>query len=199
MSPFTPPQKPYAGYLFDCDGTLADTMPLHYHAWTRAVAEQGVDIDYTVDLFYSMAGMSVQDTIQRLNERFQVALDPKAVQAVKDDLYACMLEHVKPIQPVVDFCLECLHRGDPVAVVSGSSRVDVDATLDAVGLGPLIRTRVCQGDTDRGKPDTQPFEYAAKLLGVSLEKCLIIEDSTPVIQAAQKAGIDTLYVPNRMQ
>ncbi|MGB0371768.1 MAG: HAD family hydrolase [Opitutales bacterium] len=198
MISFSPPKEPFKAYLFDCDGTLADTMRLHYDAWTRAVKEHGGDFDYSPELFYSMAGMTVEDTIARLNETFGTQLDHRAVGATKNALYAKMLDQVEPIAPVVSFCEDCIASGAAVAVVSGSTREDVDATLEAIGLGDKISLKICQGDTRRGKPDPMPFKHAADLLGVAYPDCLVLEDSEHSYQSAQGIGMSAILIPNTM-
>ena len=198
MIAFIPPKEKFGAYLFDCDGTLADTMPLHYEAWKQAVIEHGANFDYSVELFYSMAGMSVQDTITRLNEMFKTDLDPNEVGETKNALYSERLQFVKPIQGVVDFCLDCLSSTAKVAVVSGSSRKEVEATLEIIGLGGKIETTVCQGETELGKPHPQPFTYAANLLSTPYEDCLVLEDSAICIEGVKSEGMSALFIPNSM-
>lgn len=198
MIAFTPPQKPYGAYLFDCDGTLADTMPLHYQAWVEAVKVQGAEIDYSPELFYSMAGMTAKDTIQTLNQKFGTSLDHETVEQTKNALYAQRLPEIRPIVEVVAFCQSCLDAGAPVAVVSGSTRTEVIATLKAIKLADKIDTLVCQGETPRGKPHPEPFTHAADLLEVNYRDCLVLEDSIPCIESVKSIGMSALLIPNKM-
>ena len=198
MISFTPPSEAYGAYLFDCDGTLADTMPLHYDAWKRAVQAHGADFDYSVKLFYSMAGVSVVDTIDRLNKQFSASLDPDAVGETKKGMYAAMLSDVTPIQPVVDFCLKLLEQGEKVAVVSGSTREEVNATLGAIGLSGKFTTMVCQGESARGKPQPDPFTKAADILGVAYANCYVLEDSPHSLEGAKGVGMSGVLIPNAM-
>lgn len=198
MISFTPPNKEYGAYLFDCDGTLADTMPLHYSAWTRAVKAHGATFDYSVELFYSMAGVSVVETIDRLNEQFSLSLDPDAVAETKNGMYEALLSEVKPIKPVVDFCLELIDQGAKVAVVSGSTRTEVNATLGAIGLGGKFETMVCQGEAPRGKPQPDPFTQAADILEVAYKDCYVLEDSPHSLEGAQSVGMSGVLLPNTM-
>ncbi|MEM7673330.1 MAG: HAD family phosphatase [Verrucomicrobiota bacterium] len=198
MIDFTPPPKTHGAYLFDCDGTLADTMPIHYQAWVEAVKAQGVDIDYSPELFYSMAGMTAQDTVRALNQKFGISLDHEAVGQAKNALYAQRLPIIRPITEVVAFCQSCLDAGAPVAVVSGSSRTEVTKTLEAIELADKIETLVCQGETSRGKPHPEPFTHAADLLKVDYRDCLVLEDSIPCIEGVQSIGMSSILIPNQM-
>src|SRR5690554_6032570 len=100
---FTPPLASYAGYIFDCDGTLADTMPLHHRAWQRALAEHGANFLFDWKLFTRRAGMTLEQTVIELSEQFEVSLDPHAVARAQRRYYAELEVHTQPIHDVVQF------------------------------------------------------------------------------------------------
>ena len=101
MTLFTPPQKRYAGYIFDCDGTLADSMPVHYGAWADTVRKYGGQIPE--DLFYSLGGWPSRKMVELLNERFRSSLDPETIANEKEELYVQRIDTIRPIPEVADF------------------------------------------------------------------------------------------------
>ena len=90
MTVFTPPEKRYAGYIFDCDGTLADSMPVHYRAWADTVQKHGGQIPE--ELFYALGGWPSDKMVEFLNERFGTSLDPEMVANEKEHLYVQRVE-----------------------------------------------------------------------------------------------------------
>jgi HAD superfamily hydrolase (TIGR01509 family) len=193
-SRFAPPQKSYAGYVFDCDGTLVDTMPLHYAAWVEALARARAGIDFTWDLFVSRAGMSLEQTVRELAEQFAVPLDPVSVVADQRRVYQDVAQKVEPVTEVVAFA-ESLHRaGLPLAVASGSEKQAVVRALQQVGVLHWFRCVLSPSDVERGKPFPDMFLLAATKLGKSPETCLVIEDGEMGIEAARRAGMDYAVV-----
>src|SRR5690606_7488642 len=99
---FEEPTEQFAGYIFDCDGTLVDSMPLHYRAWVHAFKSHNAKFDFTWDVFYSYAGAGHYDSVEDLNKRFNDTLDPIAVTKTQ---FAYVDEHehtIQPIKPVID-------------------------------------------------------------------------------------------------
>ena len=198
MIEFSPPEKTYDGYLFDCDGTLADTMPLYYEAWKEAIGILAPEVDYSPQFFYSMGGLSVADTVHNINRLWGTSVEIAAADELKEAAVARLFTDVQPIKPLVDYAHACLDAGHPVAVVSGSPRSEVEKTLHSIGLLDRIPIRVCQGEVARGKPAPDPFLRGAELLGVEPTKCLVLEDSDLGVQSAIDAGMDWIKIPNTM-
>src|SRR5579875_2323787 len=115
----TLPEGPFEAYLFDCDGTIADSMPLHYLAWREALAEQGCD--FPEKLFYEWGGMPVLEIISTLNRQQGLNMDVEAVANRKEHLYYQYLPHLKPVPEVLEV-IESAYGKVPFAVVSGSTR-----------------------------------------------------------------------------
>jgi len=188
------PARRFAGYIFDCDGTLADSMPLHYHAWRYAFEKHKAKFRFTWELFYSMAGTGLHDSVRLLNERYDDTLEPLAV-ARDQALY--LAEHHHTMEPVYDVeaLARQLHgRGERIAVASGGSREQVEKTLEVCGLSDLFEVVVTQDDVERSKPAPDLFLLAAELLGVKPADCLVFEDSMLGIQAADTAGMASVYI-----
>jgi HAD superfamily hydrolase (TIGR01509 family) len=183
----TLPEGPFAAYLFDCDGTIVDSMPLHYVAWTRALAEFGCT-DFTEEFFYSMGGVPIAGVVDAINRRDGSAIPAAAFMARYDELYFGLLPTLKAV-PEVLAEIHAKHGDIPFAVVSGSTRESVTKSLTALGILDLFETLVCAGDYAHGKPAPEPFLLAASRLGVAPEKCLVFEDAEAGIQSAIAAGM----------
>ncbi|MFV0337267.1 MAG: HAD family hydrolase, partial [Chthoniobacterales bacterium] len=179
-------------YIFDCDGTLADSMPLHYRAWKKAVGEHGGD--FPEDLFYSWGGRPTIHIVDDLNKRFALKMPLEETVRRKEDFYLKLIPEVKPVVPVVEL-MHRFHGTAPMAVASGGHRELVNATLGALGLLDYFDTTVCADDYEHGKPSPEPFLLAAKRMGVKPEDCLVFEDGRPGVEAAVAAGMEYVFIP----
>ena len=186
------PEGSFKAYLFDCDGTIADSMPLHYRAWKQALEEWNCEFDE--ELFYAWGGMPVAEIIATLNQRHGLSMPVEAVAHRKEKLYFQLLPELKPVPDVLEH-IEAKPRGIPFAVVSGSTRESVTASLISLNLLDRFDAMVCAGDYQKSKPDPEAFLLAAARLGVAPEDCLVFEDTEMGIQAAQAAGMASVKVP----
>lgn len=162
------PEKKYEGYIFDLDGTLVDSMPLHYKAWRKALARAGApDRVFLADEFYSCGGKSANDVVRFLNERYGMHMDAASTAADKRRIYLEMLEEegMQPIREVVEF----VHSlGDaPKAIATGSAMPGASRTLAAAGLSGLFDVILTPDEVEHGKPAPDMFLKAAELLGAS--------------------------------
>ncbi|HEY8902925.1 MAG TPA: HAD family phosphatase, partial [Chthoniobacterales bacterium] len=187
------PEHPFKAYIFDCDGTIADTMPLHFQAWTRALDELGGC--FPEELFYSWGGKPTYVIIEQLNEKFGTTLDPISSAELKESYFEALIPEVLPIEPVVALVKQ-FHGTAPMAVASGGHREIVIKTLEALKLMPYFETIVGMEDVERGKPAPDPFLEAARRLGVNPEDCLVFEDSPTGIEAARAAGMQYVFIPS---
>ena len=188
------PDRQFGGYIFDCDGTLADTMPLHYRAWTRSIEESGGS--FSEELFYKLGGKPTGQIFELLRDEYGLKVDDvKAAAERKEEYYLELIHEVKPIEPVLQIA-QRLHTTVPMAVASGGYRKYVELTLEAIGVRGLFDTLVCAEDCARGKPFPDPFLEAARRLGVAPEDCLVFEDSPLGVEAAQAAGMQCVFVPS---
>jgi len=168
-------------------------MPLHYIAWKKALGEW--NCEFTEDLFYEWGGMSVAKIISTLNEMRGLRMPVEAVGHRKEQIYFEQLPRLQPIPEVLEH-IEARHGQIPFAVVSGSSRESVEASLSATQLLDRFQTLVCAGDYKKGKPDPEAFLLAASRLDVSPESCLVFEDADLGIQAATAAGMASVKIPS---
>lgn len=190
------PEKTYAGYIFDLDGTLVDSMPLHYKAWRLALKRAGAPHEaFLPQEFYSCGGKSARDVVRFINEKYGVLMDPDAVSEDKRatylDLLAC--EGVAPIPETVDF-VRFLGDGAPVAIATGSMMAGARMTLKSAGIEDLFSLVVTPEDVVHGKPAPDMFLLAAEKLGARPEDCVVFEDAEPGMEAAAAAGMDCVQV-----
>ncbi len=190
------PPGPHAAYLFDLDGTIADSMPLHFRAWTTAIAEHNGT--FPEDLFYAWGGVPPLTVTAMLNERFGYTLDPEAVVTRKEALYLSMLDQIEPVACVLAH-IESKSGKIPFAIVSGSPRASILKTLTTLGLVHHFPVIVGAEDYTHGKPDPEPFLTAARLLDVPPAQCLVFEDAEAGITAAVAAGMQWVHVPSGPQ
>lgn len=186
------PSGEFAGYIFDCDGTLADSMPLHYKAWCAAMKEHEAELPEA--LFYELGGVPTPRVVEIVNERHGLNMPPMETARKKEEIYLSLFAELRPIEPVVEFAQRFAGKV-PIAVASGGHRYVVLKTLSALGIAEMFQAIVCAEDYQRGKPHPDPFLEAARQLGVPPEKCLVFEDTRTGIEAAKAAGMQWVLVP----
>jgi HAD superfamily hydrolase (TIGR01509 family) len=187
MTLFTPPEKLYKGYIFDCDGTLAHSMPVHYAAWRQAAEENGIAM--SEELFYSLGGVPTTTIVEILNEKFGAKMDPETVANRKEEIYVENMGQTKPIDEVTAFARKVAAFAK-VSVASGGYLPVVVKTLEVIGFKDFFSVIVTSEQVARGKPFPDIFLEAAKRMGVPPNECLVLEDSPAGIEAAIAAGMD---------
>jgi len=185
------PKGPFKAYLFDCDGTIADSMPLHFIAWTKILSEW--NCEFPEDKFYAWGGMPIVDILNTLNKEQGLNMPVPELMVRKEALYFELLHELQPIPEVLEHILES-HGRIPFAVVSGSARDSVEKSLETLGILDKFDTLVCAGDYTKGKPDPEPFLLGAQRLGVAPEDCLVFEDTEMGIQSATAAGMASVKI-----
>jgi HAD superfamily hydrolase (TIGR01509 family) len=186
------PDGHFRAYLFDCDGTIADSMPLHYIAWKQALGEW--NCAFEEKLFYEWGGMPIVEIVTTLNKQRGLNMPVEKVAQRKENLYFRLLPRLKAVPEVLEH-IEAKHGQVPFAVVSGSALDSVTASLTTLNLFDRFATLVCAGDYERSKPDPEGFLLAASRLDVAPESCLVFEDTDMGIQAATAAGMASVRVP----
>jgi HAD superfamily hydrolase (TIGR01509 family) len=191
VDPLAAVTRPFAGVIFDCDGTLADTMPLHYAAWCAALSTRGAALSEA--LFYELGGVPTLRIVEILNERFGYALPPAALAEEKEAAYELLLPRALPVPRVVALVRE-YHGRFPLAVASGGLRRLVDKTVAALGLLDRFAAICTAEDVSRGKPAPDLFLLAASRLAVPPTDCVVFEDSDLGLEAARRAGMQSVDV-----
>jgi HAD superfamily hydrolase (TIGR01509 family) len=190
------PPGDFAAFIFDCDGTLADTMPTHYRAWQAALGRHADKLPEA--MFYELGGVPAAGIIALLNERHGLALAIDETVATKEHLFLDFASEIAAIEPVVALARE-YHGLKPLAVASGGLRRVVLKTLRALGIADLFQAVVTSEDYHRGKPAPDPFLEAALRLRVRPEECLVFEDTVTGIAAATAAGMQSVLIPTPMR
>jgi HAD superfamily hydrolase (TIGR01509 family) len=186
------PAGSFNAYLFDCDGTIVDSMPLHYVAWKKALGEW--NCEFAEELFYAWGGRPTEEIIATLNQQQGLRMPVENVASRKEEFYFKMLPELKAVPEVLEH-IQAQHGRIPFAVVSGSARDSVTASLGILKLLDRFDTLVCAGEYKKSKPDPEAFLLAATKLGVPPKNCLVFEDTEMGIQAATAAGMASVKVP----
>ncbi|HEY5909039.1 MAG TPA: HAD-IA family hydrolase [Verrucomicrobiae bacterium] len=179
------------GLIFDCDGTLADTMPLHWRAWQVIAARHG--IRFPQDRFYSLGGVPSREILRLLSAEQGLMLDHLAVAREKEAEYLPLIAQVEPINTVVGIARA--HFGKtPLAVASGGTRTGINQLLDHLGIRHLFQAIVTSEEVARQKPAPDIFLEAARRLGVPPQHCRAYEDTDLGMQAIRAAGMEAVDV-----
>lgn len=190
------------GLIFDCDGTLADTMPLHFRAWQETLDRYKMEL--SEDRFYALGGQPTVNIVELLAKEQGIDLVPETVSNEKEAAFLERLYEVKPIEPIVDIVRQ--HHGQlPMAVASGSHREVVKTVLRIIGLSDLFDDHRIVGaeDTELHKPNPDVFLEAARRIEIAPERCRVYEDAELGIEAAHRAGMEcfdvrTVFTPARI-
>jgi HAD superfamily hydrolase (TIGR01509 family) len=177
-------------FIFDLDGTLADTMPVHYGMWQVIAERHG--LNFPVERFYALGGVPTSRIAALLIAEAGLTLDPVAVALEKEQTYVDRLFRgeltVQPIEPIVAIARARRAEG-PMAIASGSSRRVVTHTLGLMGITDWFGAVVAAEDTSRHKPEPDVFLEAARRLGVEPARCTVYEDTDLGLEAARRAGM----------
>jgi len=179
------------GLVFDCDGTLVDTMPMHYRAWQNIAVRHG--FLFPEERFYALGGVPSRDIAKTLGREQGVALDPLAVAKEKEAEYLALIELVEPIHSVV--AIAGAHFGKiPMAVASGGTRRVIEKVLTRLGIRHLFNAIVTSEDVVNQKPAPDMFLEAARRIGVEPQFCRAYEDTDLGLQAIRAAGMEAVDV-----
>jgi len=174
------------GLIFDCDGTLVDSMPLHMDAWRHVIEAQGVPWDH--EFFFSQKGRPEDDLVVEYNERVGSAMDPSDTVQMKHEYLHARLDRLEPIPRVVEI-VHSYHGVLSMAVASGSTRRTVMLALGALGLVDYFSAIVTADDGIEPKPSPEIFIEAARRMHVPPRDCQVFEDGDLGLEAAIRAGM----------
>lgn len=191
------PDREFAGHIFDCDGTVVDSMPLHYHAWVAALQAHKAPFEFTQDYFYKSAGVAEADVTRRLNAEHGSDLDPEGVVKTKQEWFFEHMHELKSVAAVEEIVRKLAEAGTPISVASGSELCVVEPELEIVGLRDCFEIIVTPEFVEHGKPFPDMFLLAAEKMNVAAADCLVYEDGQSGIDAAAAAGMTSVYVPSK--
>ena len=179
------------GLIFDCDGTLADTMPVQWEAWHETLALYGKTCPQ--DFLEDQKGVPTKLIVEAINRTFGYKLDPVSFSEEKERRLVSKLPLVKPIAPVAELALRYKNIL-PMAVASGGERDSVLTTLRSIGMHNFFDTVLTAADAVAPKPAPDIFLEAARRMQVEPQNCLVLEDADAGIQATIKAGMHYIDV-----
>jgi beta-phosphoglucomutase-like phosphatase (HAD superfamily) len=179
------------GIIFDCDGTLADTMPLHWRAWQAITVRHRLHLPE--DRFYALGGVPSRDILKMLGEEQGVPIDHLAVAREKEAEYLPLIAQVEPINTVVGVARANFGK-IPLAVASGGTRSIIEQVLQHLGIRNLFNAIVTSEDVKNQKPAPDIFLEAARRIGVPAQFCRAYEDTDLGMQAIRSAGMEAVDV-----
>ena len=182
--------------IFDCDGTLADTMPLHWRAW-QAIASRH-QFHFPEARFYALGGVPSREIVKMLSAEQGLVLDHLAIAREKEAEYQPLIAQVEPINAVVGVVREN-HGKLPMAVASGGTQRTIEQVLERLGIRHLFKALVTSEDVVHQKPAPDIFLEAARRLSVPPQFCRAYEDTDLGMQAIRAAGMEAVDVRKMMR
>jgi HAD superfamily hydrolase (TIGR01509 family) len=175
--------------LFDMDGTLIDSMPLHERSWVLWHEELNLPFDDPDGFFHATAGRTNVEILRDIwSDRAEAELDALAHR--KEQLYReIAARELTLIAGAAEVCAQARARGLKVAICTAAPLENIAVAFDRFGLGALVDTTTSPADGLRGKPHPDIFAEAARRLGVAPEHCLVFEDAPLGVEAARRAGM----------
>ncbi len=174
------------GLIFDMDGTLADSMPIHFKAWKLTAIENG--FEYTEKQFLETAGMPTLKIVPLINNEHGLNLDPVAFSHRKEELFLENIKDIKLIEPVAEIVREYYNKL-PMSIGTGGKKDIAILTLKMLGFDKYFDIIVSAEDVENHKPNPDTFLKCAELMNVSPEFCQVFEDGEMGLIAAEKAGM----------
>ena len=174
------------GLIFDMDGTVVDSMPVHYLAWKLTALEHG--FVYTEELFYSLAGMPTHKIVPVVNEKLGLSLDAEKFSRRKEEIFMENLKEIKPVEPVAEV-IRRYHGKLPMSIGTGGKKKIAEITLKMIGFDKYFDFIVAADDVVNHKPSPDTFLRCAELMGIDPRYCQVFEDGDMGILAAERAGM----------
>lgn len=180
------------GLIFDCDGTLVDSMPLHYQAWVAILGRHGLEL--TEARFYEWAGMAIDAVVQRLAAERGLDVDARSIASERDAYYHSLASSgLQPVDAVVEIARR-YHGQHPMAVATGSTTASASESLRTIGVLELFDAVVGSDQVDHPKPAPDVFLAAAARIDVAPEDCVVFEDGETGLKGARTAGMHVVDV-----
>jgi len=182
----------FKAFIFDLDGTLADTMSVHYKACQLVCNQNG--FDFPEDYFYQEAGKPTLEVFRNLIHKFGIkGIDGNELGQEKENKFLELIPTIKPLGCVAEIANK--YKGEiPMAIGSGGQRNTVELTLKRIGFDDFFDPIITCDDVQNHKPHPETFLKAALGMRVEPKYCVVFEDGDPGIQAAKKAGMMTVDV-----
>jgi beta-phosphoglucomutase len=182
--------------VFDFDGVLADSEPLHLKAYQALLEPHGIHLDQKT-YFERYLGYDDEGALRQIAEDNGLMVADEEIEMLvveKGHVFEALVGSRDLLYPGAADCLRRLAAAWPVGIASGALRADIDLLLRGANVGDAIRFIVAAGDTDRTKPAPDPYLRAAELHGVAPAACVAIEDSHWGLESARTAGMRTIAI-----
>jgi len=177
--------------IFDIDGTLADTMPLHYKASQIVCNKRG--FDFPLEYFYAKAGIPTHKVFEMLMKELGLPFDGHALATEKEAEFLKLIPEVKPLNPAAEVALACYGQL-PMALGTGGTKDIATPIMEKIGMLSMFEIMVTPEMIQNPKPFPDTFLKAAEFMGIAPEYCLVFEDADPGLQAAKAAGMMSVDV-----
>ncbi|MBS2099496.1 HAD family hydrolase [Carboxylicivirga linearis] len=182
--------KDIEALIFDMDGTLVDTLPVHYAAWLKACNNE---VNFSMEYFIKLTGRPALELSKDIIRDFNVAMDPKELLEKKEALVKGQFNKMK-VFPGISEVLNHFHSKIPMTVGTGATKEMANNILELTQLNQYFDYIVTSDDVQNYKPHPETFLKSANYLGIDPSKCLVFEDGQLGIEAAQKAGMKVVDV-----
>ena len=173
--------------IFDCDGTLVDSMPLHWRAWDIVCKRHG--IEFSEKRHYVMGGIPSVKILQMLKDEQGLDFDPAEVSRQKEEAYIPLIPEAKLIEPIASIA-RAAQGTIPMAVATGGRIKYIRTLLESLSILDWFGAVVTADDVENHKPAPDTFLKAAALLGVPAEECRANEDTDIGLQSIRAAGME---------
>ena len=174
------------GLIFDLDGTLSNSLPVHMTTWNRIGEKYGFQFD--PNILAEMTGRPTLEFAQLIVDKYKIPVTPEDIVRMKQTSFWDLSHLLQPVPEVVSIVKE-FHGKLPMAVGTGASRRSTEVQLKALGLTNYFDALVSANDVTSHKPEPHTFLECARLMGVEPKYCQVFEDGELGISAAKKAGM----------
>jgi beta-phosphoglucomutase family hydrolase len=172
--------------IFDLDGTLSNSLPVHMATWNKVGETYGFKFDPQIML--EMTGRATIEFARHIVAYYGLSVDPEEIVKLKQKSFRDSAQLLEPVDEIITIVKE-YHGKLPMAVGTGASRKSTEVQLNELGIARYFDVIVTADDVIRHKPNPDTFLKCAELMGVAPEKCQVFEDGVLGIEAAKKAGM----------
>ena len=172
--------------IFDLDGTLSNSLPVHMATWNKVGETYGFKFDPQIML--EMTGRATIEFARHIVAYYGLSVDPEEIVKLKQKSFRDSAQLLEPVDEIITIVKEYYGKL-PMAVGTGASRKSTEVQLNELGIARYFDVIVTADDVIRHKPNPDTFLKCAELMGVATEKCQVFEDGVLGIEAAKKAGM----------
>lgn len=185
--------KNFEAIIFDLDGTLTDTMPLHYITYVKAVEKYGKAY-FPKEQFYALGGVPTKEVCQIVLDQSNLShISAETIAKDKDELFHENFSQIQPITQVLE-CAKFFYGSKKMGVATGSKRWSALESLESIEASHLFSAIITADDITHPKPNPEIFIKAAEVLNCETNKCVVIEDAKLGIEGAHSADMKAYHI-----